>query len=215
MKPRIRLVIVDDQEPYRIGLKALLSTVGDVVVVGEARDGRQAIEVCTKTKPDVVLMDLRMPVMDGIAATRSLVASLPDVKVLVLTTFDEDASVRAAVAAGASGYVLKDTPAEDMADLIRVTSKGYTSFGPGLVRKEPGVASIVEDPIALFRTLTARERDVLRELAAGATNRTIARTLGLGEGTVRNHVTRILSQLGVTTRTEAALIAKSALRRET
>ncbi len=213
-KNPIRLLVVDDQEAYRIGLKALLSTVDDVSVVGEAADGRQAIEVSLRVKPDVVLMDLRMPGMDGIAATRQLIASMPHVKVLVLTTFDEDASVRAAVAAGASGYVLKDTPAEDMADLIRVTSKGYVSFGPGLVRKEPGIPSIVEDPIVLFSSLTARERDVLRELAAGATNRAIALALGLGEGTVRNHVTRILSQLGVTTRTEAALLAKSALRRE-
>lgn len=215
MKPIIRVVIVDDQEAYRIGLRALLSTVGDVVVVGEAADGRAAIDVCVRTTPDVVLMDIRMPVMDGIAATRLLIATMSNAKVLVLTTFDEDASVRAAVAAGALGYVLKDTPAEDMADLIRMTSKGYASFGPGLVRKAPGVPSIVEDPIDLFQKLTSRERDVLRELAAGATNRNIGLALGLGEGTVRNHVTRILAQLGVQTRTEAALLARSALLRET
>jgi DNA-binding NarL/FixJ family response regulator len=204
----ISIVIADDQAAFRRGLRALLSTVRGVQVVGEAADGREAVTLAARLKPDVVLMDLRMPTMDGVAATRELRTTVPDVKILVLTTFDDDELVRSAIDAGAAGYVLKDTPADDLADLIRITRKGYSSFAPGLVRGDAAVRA--DDVLATIpASLTPRERDVLRELATGATNREIAAALGLGEGTVRNYVTRILSQLNLRTRTEAALFARA------
>jgi DNA-binding NarL/FixJ family response regulator len=205
-------VIADDQSAYRVGLRALLSTLRGIEIVGEAADGCEAIAICSRMRPDVVLMDIRMPVMDGIAATRELSKKLPATKILVLTTFDDDELVRAAVAAGAAGYVLKDTPADDLAAIIEITRRGYSTFAPGLVVDDRGPAAQqpTDDYVAM---MTERERDVLRELAAGASNKRIASTLGITEGTVRNYMTRILSQLGLSSRTQAALAARSILER--
>ncbi len=206
-----RVVVADDQEPFRIGIRALLSTIPGVSVCGEARNGREAVDVAMLQMPDVLLMDIRMPVMDGIAATRELHRRAPAIRVLVLTTFDDDELVRAAVSAGAAGYVLKDTPAEDLGDLIAITRKGYASFAPGIVRASAAGPTPFDDPLASLRGLTERERAVLRELGIGATNKDIAQTLGISDGTVRNYVSRILLHLGVRSRTEAALLARAIL----
>jgi DNA-binding NarL/FixJ family response regulator len=206
-----RVVIADDQEPFRIGIRALLSTVHDTVLVGEAANGREAVDTVLRLAPDVVLMDIRMPIMDGIAATREIRRHTSAIHVLVLTTFDDDERIRAAIAAGAAGYVLKGTPADDLGELIRLTHKGYGSFAPGIVQRTADQASVVDDPGAVLQRLTERERDVLRELSIGATNKSIASTLGITDGTVRNYVSRILEHLGVRSRTEAALVAKTIL----
>jgi DNA-binding NarL/FixJ family response regulator len=213
MRPavRTRVLVADDQEPFRLGIRALLSTIPSVLVCGEARNGREAVDLALRRAPDVVLMDIRMPVMDGIAATREICRVAPAVKVLVLTTFDDDELVRAAITAGAFGYVLKDTPADDLGELIAITRKGYAAFAPGIVRSGGNGPSPVDDPLATVRGLTERERAVLRELSIGATNKHIATTLGITDGTVRNYVSRILMHLGVRTRTEAALVARAVL----
>ena len=148
-------------------------------------------------------MDIRMPVMDGIAATYELLKQLPTIKVLVLTTFDDDELVRSAIAADAAGYVLKGTPAEDLADLIKITRRGYLAFAPGLMLDAvESISSMKHDPLQVG-TMTIRERDVLRELAVGSSNKRIASKLCMSEG--------ILSQLGLSSRTEAALAARSIL----
>jgi DNA-binding NarL/FixJ family response regulator len=208
-----RILLADDQDTFRIGMKALLSTIPGMHVVGEAGNGRDALAVAVRERPDIVLMDLRMPVVDGIAATRTIRARLPSVKVLVLTTFDDDDLVHKAILAGASGYLLKAAPADDIGALIRLTLRGYASFAPGILHPETVPPWFENVPANALQTLTARECDVLRELARGATNKGIAERLGLTEGTVRNYVTRILSQLALRSRTEAALFARSQFER--
>jgi len=205
----MRVVIVDDQDAFRIGMRALLST----IVVGEAGNGRDAIAVTARERPDIVLMDLRMPVVDGIAATRAIRARTPSAKVLVLTTFDDDELVRDAIAAGAAGYLLKASPVDDIGAVLTLAMKGYAAFAPGIIAESSAPAFFDDVPPGALVALTPRERDVLRELGTGATNRCIAERLGLTEGTVRNYVTRILSQLGLTSRTQAALFARSQLDR--
>ncbi len=207
----IRVVIVDDQAAFRIGMRALLSTIPGVTVVGEASNGRDAVAVTTRERPDIVLMDVRMPVIDGIAATRAIRAQMPATRVLVLTTFDDDDLVRKAIGAGAAGFLLKASPVEDIGAVLGLAMKGYAAFAPGIIGDESAPAFFTDVPPGAFATLTPRERDVLRELGTGATNRDIAERLGLTEGTVRNYVTRILSQLALTSRTQAALYARSQL----
>jgi DNA-binding NarL/FixJ family response regulator len=205
----IRVAIVDDQDAFRIGMRALLSTIGEVIVVGEAANGRDALAVVIRERPDVVLMDVRMPHVDGIAATRAIRERVPETRVLVLTTFDDDEIVRAAVAAGACGYVLKAAPVEEIYAVLALAMKGYTAFAPGLVTTTDTPPFLADVPPDALAALTPRERDVLRELGTGATNRVVAERLGLSEGTVRNYVTRILAQLALTSRTQAALFARS------
>ncbi len=212
----IHVLLVDDQAIVRQGLKALLSLEADLHIVGEAANGREALEMAQRllNSPDVaevVLMDIRMPVMDGVAATRELLRQHPAVKVLVLTTFEEDELVQQAVQAGAVGYLLKDTPSEEVAQAIRAVHRGYAQFGPGILQK-----MVVAQPASLkpeippgFDELTPREREVLALIGQGANNREIAETLFLSEGTVKNHVTNILGRLGLRDRTQAALLAAS------
>lgn len=208
----IRLVLVDDQNLIRQGLKALLELESDLQVVGEAENGQTAMYLLQKLRPDVVLMDVRMPVMDGVAATREITERFPEIKVLVLTTFDDDEYVAAALRNGAMGYLLKDTPSEELAAAIRAVYKGYTQLGPGLVEK---IIAKVPEPSALtpasWTELTPREREVLRLIAAGESNREIAQTLHISEGTVKNHVTSILNRLALRDRTQAAIFANSFL----
>jgi DNA-binding NarL/FixJ family response regulator len=166
-----------------------------------------------RERPDIVLMDLRMPVVDGIAATRAIRAQAPATKILVLTTFDEDELVRKAIAAGAAGYLLKASPVDDIGAVIALAMKGYAAFAPGIIGDATAPSIVTDVPPGALAALTPRERDVLRELGTGATNRVIAKRLGLTEGTVRNYVTRILSQLALTSRTQAALFARSQLDR--
>jgi DNA-binding NarL/FixJ family response regulator len=210
----IRVVIVDDQDAFRLGMRALLSTIPGVSVVGEASNGRDAVAVTVRERPDIVLMDLRMPVVDGVAATRAIRAQTPSARILVLTTFDDDDLVRKAIAAGAAGYLLKASPVDDIGAVLALAMKGYAAFAPGIIGQHNAPSFFTDVPPGALATLTPRERDVLRELGTGATNRAIAERLGLTEGTVRNYVTRILSQLALSSRTQAALFARSQLDRE-
>ena len=210
----IRVLLVDDQAIVRQGLKALLSLEADLQIVGEAANGREAVAITQKllTTPnavEVALMDIRMPVMDGVAATRELLRQYPDLKILVLTTFEEDELVQQSVQAGAVGYLLKDTPSEEVAQAIRAVHRGYAQFGPGILQKMMVVQPALPKPEIPpgFDELTPREREVL--IGQGASNREIAQALFLSEGTVKNHVTNILGRLGLRDRTQAALFAAS------
>jgi DNA-binding NarL/FixJ family response regulator len=209
----IRLLLVDDQDIVRRGLRALLSTADDLVVVGEVTNGQAAIELLDTITPDVVLMDIRMPVMDGVTATAQVLSRLPTCKVLVLTTFDDQDYVNQALQNGASGYLLKDTPFDELTQSIRLVYKGYTQLGPGLsprlsVEMEPEVRS----DLSIFEQLTPREQEILEQIAQGASNREIAEQLYISEKTVRNHVTHILSQLGLRDRTQAAIYIHTVVR---
>jgi DNA-binding NarL/FixJ family response regulator len=214
----IRVLLVDDQAIMRQGLQALLELEPDIRVVGQGSNGRDALAViraqlATPDAVDVVLMDLRMPVMDGVAASRELRQCCPNVKVLVLTTFDDDELVHQALAAGAMGYLLKDTPSEELADAIRAVQRGYSQFGPGIFQKiRPAPPAIAPADLELplgFDTLTPREREVLALIGQGASNREIASALYISEGTVKNHVTHLLNRLALRDRTQAALLAAS------
>jgi DNA-binding NarL/FixJ family response regulator len=208
----INILLVDDQAIIRHGLKSMLESNDDMQVVGEAENGQRALEQIALLHPDVVLMDIRMPVMDGVAATSAILQQYPTVKVLVLTTFDDDEYISQVMRIGAKGYLLKDTEPEELALAIRSVYKGHTQLGPGLFEKAllPSnvPTAIVEPPPALAQ-LTARELDVLRLLSSGANNREIAEALFLSENTVKNYVTTILSRLQLRDRTQAALFAHS------
>ncbi len=211
----IRVLLVDDQVIIRQGLQVLLGLEADIQVVAEAENGRQALQVLHPDDKgpeavDVVLMDLRMPVMDGVAASREIRQRFPTVKVLVLTTFDEDELVQAAIAAGALGYLLKDTPSEELAAAIRAVHRGYAQFGPGIFQKMAPTMTPAPDTFPLppgFQDLTPRERQVLALIGAGASNREIAAQLYISEGTVKNHVTNVLNRLELRDLTQAALLA--------
>jgi DNA-binding NarL/FixJ family response regulator len=208
----IRILLVDDQSLIRQGLKALLELEPDLEVVGEGENGQTAIALVESLHPDVVLMDIRMPLMDGVAATREICQRFAGTKVLVLTTFDDQEYVTEALRYGATGYLLKDTPSEELAAAIRAVNKGYTQLGPGLFEKAMAkVPPPSATPPATWEDLTPREQEVLRLIAAGASNREIAQALYISEGTVKNYVTRILSHLGLRDRTQAAIFANSFL----
>ena len=206
----IRVLLVDDQQIIREGLGKLLQAKSDLEVIGEAENGQIAVEQTLSLQPDVVLMDVRMPVMDGVAATRALHQQAPDVKVLVLTTFDDDEYVTQAMRYGAKGNLLKDTPSEELAQAIRLVDKGHTHLGPGLLEKMMAThpAPIVAPPPE-FDQLTPREQEVLHLIAEGYNNREIAQTLYIAERTVKNHVNSILRRLNLRDRTQAAILASS------
>jgi DNA-binding NarL/FixJ family response regulator len=207
----IRVVIVDDQEMFRVGLRTVLATQPGIEVIGEAQDGREAVARVQHARPDIVLMDVRMPVMDGVAAIAELRARGAPAKCLVLTTFEDVELLNAALEAGAVGYILKGTPVEDIADVIRLVHKGYSPFSAGLVQslavKTTGARQSLEEDVA---RLSPREREIFDLLGTGMTNRQIAERLYLTEGTVRNLVSSVLSVLGLRHRTEAALVANHA-----
>jgi DNA-binding NarL/FixJ family response regulator len=209
---KIRLLLVDDQIIIRQGLRSLLEAKSDLEVVGEAENGKAAIAQVAALQPDVVLMDVRMPVMDGVAATRAICQQFSATKVLVLTTFDDDEYVSQAMRLGARGYLLKDTHSDDLAAAIRAVHKGYTQMGPGLLEKAIA-PPLLPTPMQLtslppeLAGLTAREREVLALIVSGASNREIAGTLYISERTVKNHITSILSQLQLRDRTQAAMFA--------
>lgn len=212
----IRVLLVDDQVIIRQGLQSLLESKPDLQVVGDAENGQKAIEQVEVLQPDVVLMDVRMPVMDGVAATQAICQRFPETKVLVLTTFDDDEYISQAMRFGAMGYLLKDIPSEELAQAIRSVHRGYTQFGPGLFEKAISnfLTSTPEKPATLppeLAELTPREREVLRLIATGSSNREIAETLYISERTVKNHITSILSRLNLRDRTQAALFASSFL----
>jgi len=216
----IRLLLVDDQDLIRRGMKALLKTDESLLVVGEAENGERSLDLVASLQPDVVLMDVRMPVMDGVAATQAICQRFPETKVLILTTFGDETLVTQALQVGAAGYLLKDTPFEDLTQAIRLVHKGYTQIAPGLVNKvmaQPAMVQLTQtitaqslspdSPLLDLATLTPREREILDLIAQGASNREIAEALFIAEKTVRNHVTNILSRLGLRDRTQAAIMA--------
>ena len=207
----IRVVLVDDQTLIRQGIQTLLELEGDIEVVGTAGDGVQAIEVVSRQLPDVILMDVRMPQLDGIEATRQILAHQPHIGIIMLTTFDDDEAMFAGLKAGARGYMLKNISSDDMAQAIRTVAAGGTLIQPSLTRKvvaELNRLSATPTP-QLEIPLTEREIDVLRCIAAGLSNREIADKLVITEGTVKNHVSNILNKLDVRDRTQAILRAQS------
>jgi len=211
----IRLLLVDDQELIRRGMKALLKTDPDFELVGEAADGQQAIAELqrlynTPQQPDVILLDVRMPVMDGVAATREIGQQFPAAKVLILTTFDDREYVQQALQYGASGYLLKNTPFDELAQAIRFVAKGYTHLSPGLAQKAIAQTAIPQN-LTAWNALTAREQDILQLIAQGSNNKEIAQALFISEKTVRNHVTNLLGQLGLRDRTQAAIFYHSSV----
>jgi DNA-binding NarL/FixJ family response regulator len=216
----IRVLIAEDQEIVRRGLKTLLAIKPDLQIVGEADNGQRAIQLIESLQaeflpPDVVLMDIRMPVMDGVEATRLICEKFPGMKILILTTFDDAKYVAEALRFGAKGYLLKDTPTEELAEAIRSIHKGYTQFGPGIVEKMIANVAVAEtDKQQLppgMTELTDREREILLMIAKGASNREIAQAIFLSEGTVRNHISNILARLNLRDRTQAAIVANSCL----
>lgn len=205
----IRVLIVDDQTIVREGLASLLQVQPDIDIVGEAADGQAAIEQSQMLQPDIILMDVRMPVMDGVAAIRILSQTAPEIKVLVLTTFDDDEYVSQAMKYGAGGYLLKDTPSAELAQAIRSVYKGYTQLGPGLFEKAVTSTNVSKTLPPEWVQLTSREKEVLELIATGCNNREIAQKLYITERTVKNHVNSILRQLGVRDHTQAALLVNS------
>ncbi len=210
----VRVLLVDDQALFREALGTLLDARPEVEVVGEAGDGHQALERAAALAPDVVLMDLHMPVLDGIAATRRLRVEQPGVRVLALTTFDDDEDVFAALRAGALGYLLKDVSADRLVEAVQAAARGESVLQPSVAAKVVARFAQLDDaprsrPQPLVVPLSDRELDVLRLLADGCSNREIATALFLAEGTVKNHVTNVLGKLGARDRTQAALRARA------
>ncbi|WP_239169761.1 response regulator [Actinoplanes xinjiangensis] len=207
----IRVVLVDDQVLVRTGFRMILDETGDIEVVGEAGDGAAAMEVTARTRPDVVLMDVRMPGVDGITATERIRALCPAPKVIILTTFDLDDYLFAGLRAGASGFLLKDTLADDLITALRVVVSGEAVTAPSATRRL--IAHFVNAPTvpparpdSRLTVLTAREREVLVLIARGLSNAEIAGDLSVSEGTVKTHISRILAKLGLRDRVQAVIL---------
>lgn len=210
----LRVLVVDDQALMRTGFTMILNAQPDFEVVGEAENGRVGVDLCRTTKPDLVMMDIRMPEMDGIEATRLITTDQNNgAKVLVLTTFDLDDYIYAALRAGASGYLLKDTPAPDLLAALRVIADGNALLAPTITKRL--IEEFANRPEPTIRTtqlesLTEREHEVLQLLATGLSNREIAATLYVGEATAKTHVSRVLTKLGVRDRVQAVILAYDA-----
>jgi len=213
----IRVLLVDDQTLIRQGIAMLLELEPDLEVVGAVGDGRAAIEAVERLHPDVVLMDVRMPEMDGVTATRELHRRFPDVGVIILTTFDDDEYIFEGLKAGARGYLLKDISSEEMAEAVRTVARGEALIQPSIARKVVAEFSRLaagsppapeRSPLKLPGALTERELDVLKALARGMSNKEIAAALVITEGTVKTHISNILAKLDVRDRTQAVLKAQ-------
>ncbi len=208
----IRLVLVDDQPLFREGVRAVLSTDPELEVVGEANDGEESLAVCARTRPDEVLMDLQMPGMNGVEATRRLGVQLPSTRVLVLTTFEDDAHVFEALRAGAVGYLLKDVSGARLNEAVRAAARGESFLAPVVATRVINELHRLQqrDPEpAVQSPFSKREQEVITLLLRGASNKEIASALFISEGTVKNHLTAIFAALKVTDRTQAALKARS------
>ncbi len=216
----VKVLVVDDQQLMRDGISSLLSIQEGIEVIGVAANGQEAVEKAAALSPDVILMDVRMPVMNGIAATEQIHRQLPACQVLMLTTFDDEEDIIKALLAGASGYLLKDIPSEDLAQAVRLAHRGIYQLEPSIAGKlmsvlqkqqsgpPPASKEVSVQAIAAQFDLTEREMEVLQLIATGATNREIAEELVVSEGTVKNHVSNILSRLGLRDRTQAAIFAR-------
>jgi DNA-binding NarL/FixJ family response regulator len=208
---RIRVVLVDDQALMRTAFRVIFDETDDIAVVGEAGEGAGAVRVVERTRPDVVLMDIRMPGMDGIEATRRIVAAAPRIAVLVLTTFDLDEYVYAALRHGASGFLLKDAPPEDLLSAVRAVAAGDSVTAPSVTRRLidhfVNTTPAPAQPDDRLRPLTAREREVLTLIGRGRSNTEIAQDLQLAPGTVRTHISRINTKLGLRDRVQAVILA--------
>ncbi|WP_149204185.1 response regulator [Actinotalea subterranea] len=198
----VRLVVVDDHPVVRAGIVGLLAGEPDLEIVGEAADGAQAVELVARVVPDVVLMDLRMPVMDGATATGQILATTPGVRVVVLTTYESDADILRAVEAGATGYLLKDAPQQDLVEAVRAAARGETVLAPSVARR---LVSQLRDGGG--ERLTARELEVLAAVARGSSNAQVGAELFIAEATVKTHLLRIFAKLGVDDRTRAVTLA--------
>lgn len=209
----IRVLIADDQGMVRTGLRSLLEAEPDVEVIGEATNGEDAVATALRTRPDVVLMDIRMPTMNGLEATRQLVTASSDSRILLLSTYDLDEYVFEALRAGAHGFILKDATAEDLVQAVRVIAQGDSMLSPGITRrvvetfakKEPSRAEVEK-----LHHLTTREREVLELVASGLTNAEIAKQLVVSEATAKTHVSSILSKLHLRDRVQAVILAYEA-----
>ena len=206
---RVRVLVVDDEQLVRAGLRTILGVEPDLDVVGEAADGAEAVAAVAALDPDVVLLDLRMPVLDGIGALRRLVADDVRARILVLTTFDTDRNVVDALQAGAAGFLLKDVPADQLVAAIRAAATGDAVLAPAVARRLAGELAQRRTPtgLALLTHLTDREREVLEQMAEGLSNAEIGQRLFISEGTVKTHVARILHKLGVRDRLQAVVLA--------
>jgi DNA-binding NarL/FixJ family response regulator len=202
----IRLLLADDQSLFRQGLADLLALEPELEVVGQAAQGREAIALTEQLQPDVILMDVRMPICDGVTATREIHQRFPWIRILVLTTFDEDEYIKDSLRAGALGYLLKSTPSQQLAEAIRTVYQGHGHLGPTIALKVFSQVDFLSKQKEDFsHRFSDRELEVLMLLGQGKSNREIAWSLHLTEGTVKNRVTRILSQLGMRDRTQVAL----------
>lgn len=205
------VLVADDQALVRVGLRKIMTSEPGLEVVGEAGDGEAAVAAARRLRPDVVLMDIRMPVLDGIEATRRIVGQQPDTRVLMLTTFGLDEYVYEALRAGASGFMLKDAPPEEIVDAVRIVARGDALLAPSVTRavveafaRQP---SLVLRPPEVLMQLTPRERDVLDLLVRGLSNPEICRELGISEATAKTHVSRVLQKLDVRDRVQAVIYA--------
>jgi DNA-binding NarL/FixJ family response regulator len=202
LPPPLRILLADDHPVVRAGLAGMLGAEPDLQVIGEAADGAQAVALATSLHPDVVLMDLRMPGLDGAAATARIVSEVPGTRVIVLTTYDTDADIVRAVEAGATGYLLKDTPRGELANALRAAARGETVLAPPVAAR---LVTRMRRPNV--DALTPRETEVLRLVARGMTNAQIGQTLFIGEATVKTHLLKIFTKLGVDDRTRAVTVA--------
>jgi DNA-binding NarL/FixJ family response regulator len=213
----VRVLVVDDQRLMRDGIASLLSIQDGIEVVGTAASGQEALERALELRPDVILMDVRMPVIDGVVATAQVRRQLPSCQVLMLTTFDDEEYVIDALRAGACGYLLKNIPAPDLARAVQAAHRGIYQLDPAVANKvvaslarstKPAPSSSAPPVLSTVPDLTGRELEVLRLIAQGATNREIAESLVISEGTVKNHISNILSRIGLRDRTQAAIYAR-------
>lgn len=210
----IRLLLADDQALFRQGLASLLNLEADIEVIGQAQDGRDAIALTQSLQPDIILMDVRMPICDGVEATQEIHQRFPWIRILVLTTFDEDEYIWKSLQAGALGYLLKSTPASQLAAAVRMLHNGHFQLGPTIA---PKVIAQLRPPLPRseqenLERLSDRERDILTLIGQGKSNREISQLLHLTEGTVKNYVSQVLGSLGVRDRTQAALWAQQHLK---
>ncbi len=207
----IKVLIADDQRLMREGLATLLALSDDIEIVGQASDGAEAIELAKRRRPDVILMDIQMPHVNGVEATTTIRSLLPQTQVIILTTFDDDEYLLSGLRAGACGYLLKDMPSEQLATAVRSAAKGQSPIGPEMARKLVNLVThspIVPSPATATSELSEREIEVLQLIAAGLSNKEIAEKLFIAEGTAKNHVSNILSKLEVRDRAQAVARAK-------